>query len=90
MAQELKSETVINSIVNSPPARLSYEEFLVLYDGVSAEWVNGVVILMSPASQKHQALSGFLTALLMHFVEANQLGEVLSAPFQMKIEVRPS
>ncbi len=66
--------------------RLSYEEFLKLYDeDAHAEWVDGEVILLSPASNRHQDLSGFLTAILRAYVEAKRLGVVRSAPFQMRI-----
>lgn len=40
---------------------------------------------MSPASQQHQLLASFLTALIQIFVEARQLGVVIPAPFQMKL-----
>jgi len=66
--------------------KLSYEEFLKLYDeDTRAEWVDGEVILLSPASNRHQDLSDFLTVILRAYVEAKQLGVVRSAPFQMKV-----
>lgn len=65
--------------------RVSYEDFLLHADeDFHAEWVDGEVISMSPASKQHQRLAGFLTALLTHFTEAHSLGEVYPAPFQMK------
>lgn len=64
---------------------MTYEEFLKQADeDVSAEWVDGEVIQLSPASTRHQLVASFLTALMQHFVEAHQLGVVLTAPFQMK------
>jgi Uma2 family endonuclease len=39
---------------------------------------------LTPASDQHQDLADFLTALLRHFVEARHIGVVRSAPFQMK------
>ncbi len=69
-----------------PKTKLSYEEFLQRYDeDTPAEWVDGEVILLSPASSRHQDLSDFLTAILRAYVEAKQLGVVRSAPFQMKL-----
>lgn len=66
--------------------KLSYEEFLQRYDeDAHAEWVDGEVIVLSPASNRHQDLSDFLTAILRAYVEAKQLGVVRSAPFQMRI-----
>lgn len=69
---------------------MSYEEFLERCDSTRAEWVDGEVILMSPASTRHQRLVGFLYSLLQHYVEATGLGLVLVAPFQMKLAFRPS
>lgn len=92
MAQEIKdAKTTTRTAAPAPPAKMSYEEFLTWADeDVSAEWVDGEVILMSPASDRHQDLGDFLTALLRFFAEAKRLGSVRSAPFQMKLETRPS
>ncbi len=64
---------------------MTYEEFLRAYDGRNAEWVEGEVIEMSPASDRHQDLAGFLVALLRHWAEAKRIGVVRPAPFQMKL-----
>ena len=89
MSQEIKNEET--NTRQTTPAKMTYEEFLAQADeDVPAEWVDGEVILMSPASQKHQRFVSFLTALLQHFVEINQSGVVLLAPFQMKLAARPS
>jgi Uma2 family endonuclease len=64
---------------------MTYEEFLEWADeDTLAEWVDGEVIMLSPASDWHQDIGDFLTALLRHFAEVYQLGIVRSAPFQMK------
>ncbi len=69
---------------------VSYEAFLEQADeDVRAEWVDGKVVRIGAESHVHQALSGFLAALLRAFVEAYDLGVVLSAPFQMKLEQKP-
>jgi Uma2 family endonuclease len=71
---------------DSIKTKLSYEEFLQRYDeDIQAEWVDGEVILLSPASNRHQDLSDFLTAILRAYVEAKQLGVMRSAPFQMRV-----
>jgi Uma2 family endonuclease len=41
--------------------------------------------MASPASDRHQDLAGFLTALLRVFVETHDLGVIRPAPFQMKL-----
>jgi len=71
----------------SQPVHMSYEEFLDWADeDTLAEWVNGEVIMTSPASNTHQNLADFLTAVLRIFIESRELGWVRSAPFQMKLE----
>jgi Uma2 family endonuclease len=76
---------ILKPAISGGPRKLSYEEFLIAYDGVFAEWVDGEVVLrMSPVSKRHQQLVVFLTSLLNHFAEARNAGSVLSAPYQMK------
>ena len=66
--------------------RMSYEEFLAWADeDTLAEWVDGEVIMMSPASSRHQDVAGFLIAVMRPFVELRDLGTVISAPFQMRL-----
>ena len=90
MAQELKTQTPTPLVTPTPPARMTYEEFLEWGDGIRAEWVEGEVIVMSPPSNPHQSLMAFLGALLLLFVEARQLGRIFLPPFQMKLSTRPS
>lgn len=67
--------------------KISYAEFLAWMDeDTLAEWVDGEVVMTSPASQRHQLLIGFLEKVLGVFVEQHHLGLVLSAPFQMKMK----
>jgi Uma2 family endonuclease len=85
MAQEVRAEPFATPTRVAPPGKMTYEEFLAWADEDTwAEWVNGEVMILPPASHQHQDLAGFLAALLRHFVEARQLGVVHSAPFQMK------
>jgi Uma2 family endonuclease len=66
---------------------MTYEEFLEWIDeDTLAEWVDGEVIMTSPASFRHQAIVQFLVAVLGTFVQERRLGVVCSAPFQMKLE----
>jgi Uma2 family endonuclease len=68
-----------------PDRKLSYEEFLAWCDEDTwAEWVNGEIVVVSPASDRHQDLASFLIAVLRIFVEALNLGVLRPAPFQMK------
>jgi Uma2 family endonuclease len=66
--------------------KMSYEEFLEWADeDTLAEWVNGEVILSSPAGKQHQKIGIFLERIVGFFVEHRQLGEILTPPFQMKL-----
>jgi Uma2 family endonuclease len=64
---------------------MSYEDFLKAYDGVHAEWVGGKALVMSPASERHQKISVFLTTLLNLFALRRGLGVIYSAPLQMRL-----
>ena len=74
----------LNEMVE-PKEKISYEDFLVQYDGKQAEWVNGEIIMVPPASERHQSTIIFLVKLLDTYVESRDLGRVLVAPFQMKL-----
>ena len=64
--------------------QISYEQFLELTDeDQHVEWVKGEVVAMSPVSNRHQDVAGFLLSLLRFYVEARQLGQVRSEPYQM-------
>ncbi len=64
---------------------MNYEEFLDWCDeDTLAEWVEGEVIMASPASAAHQTLVGFLLKILDTYAEQRDLGQVITAPFQMK------
>jgi Uma2 family endonuclease len=70
-----------------PNGEISYEDFLAWCDEDTwAEWVDGDIIMVSPASKQHQRILRFLMSLISSYVELNNLGEVLPAPFQMKLD----
>jgi Uma2 family endonuclease len=67
--------------------RMTYTEFLDWADeDTNAEWVDGEVIMSSPASLPHQDIAAFLVSVIRIFVASKNLGIVISAPFQMKME----
>ncbi len=69
-----------------PIGRVTYEEFMDWADeDTHAEWVDGEIIMSSPASTRHQAIKGFLETVLRSYTEAFDLGEVFSAGLQMKL-----
>lgn len=64
---------------------MSYDEFIAWdEEGIHAEWVDGEVLVFMPPNVKHQAVSIFFSALLFAFVRAFKLGEVLTAPVEMR------
>ena len=68
-----------------PKSPVTYEQFLEWADeDTYAEWVDGEVELMSPASRRHQKLALYLGRLLGEFEERGA-GEVFIAPFQMRL-----
>ncbi len=86
-------QIVLLSPKQPPTRRMTYAEFLGWADeDTLAEWVAipgtdvGEVVMTSPASNKHQDISGFLESVARSFVETHNLGVVRSAPFQMKLE----
>lgn len=80
----------LDPIAGSRPRRLdlphmTYVQFLDShFENPHVEWVKGEVVMMSPVSDEHQAIRGFLFTLLHHFIEAHDLGRLLDDPFQMK------
>ena len=68
-----------------PPTKISFADFLIKYDGQFAEWIDGEVILTMSASDRHQNLESFLSAILRCYVEENDLGVIRTAPLAMKL-----
>jgi len=69
----------------APTKKLTYEEFLEWCDEDTwAEWVDGEVVVLTPASERYQALRGFLEAVMTIYAQQKGLGRVLGAPLQMK------
>src|SRR5579883_3323526 len=65
---------------------VTYDAFLDMVDeDTLAEWVDGCVVMTSPASLRHQELGQFVQALLAAFVDIHALGRVIAPPFQMKL-----
>ena len=68
------------------PLRMAYEEFLDWADeDTTAEWVDGEVVMCSPASRRHQEIGLFLGQVVGLYVEHRGMGRILVPPFQMKL-----
>jgi Uma2 family endonuclease len=66
--------------------RMSYEEYMHWqHEGGLTEWIDGEVQIYMPPTIIHQRMVAFLMFLLQGFVRLHRLGEVLAAPFTMRI-----
>ncbi len=71
--------------------KMTYDEFLARADeDVHAEWVDGEVTVFVPPSIRHQRLVSLLHYLLGLYTDLRNLGEVLVAPVEMRLEPQGS
>jgi Uma2 family endonuclease len=77
----------------SPPRRrMTEEEFVEWcrgFENLRAEWVDGEVVVMSPANLNHVDLCGFLIAVMRVFVEYHDLGRVFEQEFTCRFRSGP-
>ena len=86
-ADDLRSWLLEVLVAPALPRKMTYDEFLAwANEDTLAEWVDGEVVMYSPASNRHQDLARFLTSVLGIYVETHSLGVIRPAPFQMKLE----
>ncbi|HVC92168.1 MAG TPA: Uma2 family endonuclease [Pirellulales bacterium] len=70
-----------------PPGPLTEEEFLDWCDeDTKAEWVDGKVVLMSPANVQHALLSGFFYRVLSDFVDHHRLGTAFNSDLMIRLK----
>jgi Uma2 family endonuclease len=70
----------------SGKVKITYEQFLEQIDeDTLAEWVDGEVVSLSPASLEHQLVSDWLLRYIGAFLDKNPIGVAVSAPFQMRL-----
>jgi Uma2 family endonuclease len=87
MLKERLSAALLPPPVPAPGLCMSYQEFLDWADeDTLAEWVDGEIVMSSPASLVHQTISYFLSSVLGLYIDTRGLGMIRSAPFQMKIK----
>ena len=69
-----------------PTGPMTEDEFVAWCDeDVKAEWVDGEVIIMSPASMRHQDIADWLVAILRFYVSAHRLGRVFGSEFMIRL-----
>lgn len=65
---------------------ISADDYMQHYAAAHDEWVNGVLISMSPISSQHDEITGFLYLLLRAYFEQKPFGKVKREPFVMKLD----
>jgi Uma2 family endonuclease len=88
MSTEITEEAIFQSNDRKPhPGRtMTWEEFHDwLDDKTHAEWVEGEIRIMAPASHPHQILVTFFVNLLTLYAGKHDLGEIELAPFQVRL-----
>ncbi len=72
--------------IRRPTGPMTEDEFVAWCDeDVKAEWVDGEVVIMSPASLKHVLIADWLIRVLGDFVEDRDLGLVLGTEFMIRL-----
>jgi Uma2 family endonuclease len=78
-------------LADAPPLQeqrltMSYEEFLTwVGEDTHAEWVNGEVTIFMPPKTAHQRIVFWLSTLIALYARHLNLGEVITAPFEMRL-----
>ncbi len=69
-----------------PQEKVSFEEFIEWCDEDTwAEWVDGEIVLMPSPNIDHQDCGSLLETVMRIYVEQNNLGKIVRAPFAMKM-----
>jgi Uma2 family endonuclease len=63
---------------------VSFETYMKYFAADFAEWVDGVVIKMSPVTEEHDAIDGFLYRLLTQYLDETGEALIRRQPFVMK------
>ena len=64
---------------------IPFDEWMEKYAEAHTEWVEGVVLQLSPITRAHDLTDGFFYLLLRTFLKRTGLGIILRAPFVMKL-----
>jgi Uma2 family endonuclease len=84
------SEQVLNDVIGDVVAiNISLEDYMEYYAADNCEYVEGVVIRMSPATIQHNRLLKYLSQLLDAYFELNPIGLLITQPFVMRLAAFP-
>lgn len=65
---------------------VSFDDYMEQYAAQSCEWVDGMVIAMTPVIDKHVKLTQYSIMLFNAYFAYHAIGQVYDAPFVMKLE----
>jgi Uma2 family endonuclease len=65
---------------------VSAEDYMTLYAETHHEWVEGVVVKMSPVTLQHDTLTIYLRQWLNAYFALNPIGRVVGDPFVMRLD----
>lgn len=85
MLEVTEEEIAVSASLQVDGSKISFEDYLIKYDGQHAEWVDGKVEIRMPVAYKHQAIISFLISILRPWTEVNDAGVICAAPLAMKI-----
>lgn len=86
MTNDIIDDTLDDDRNQHPGRRMTEEEFVEWCDAkTKAEWVDGEVLVMSPVTDPHSNINGWLLTLIRLFVEANDFGLVRGPEFQVRL-----
>lgn len=85
LTQEQVTDPASSAAEHERHIPMTYEQFRREVDETThAEWVNGEATIFMPPTTEHQRIVRFLVALLDMFIGFYGLGELFSAPFEMR------
>ncbi len=81
-------DAVAGTAHDAPPHGMSEEEFVTwaFAHDVRAEWVNGEVIVMSPASFRHVEITQWLIEVLRPVIRSKKLGKLAGPDFLVRLQ----
>jgi Uma2 family endonuclease len=81
MLSELTAQSIAGEIVATP---VSETEYMARYAADFHEWVEGVVIKMSPVTDEHDEMTAYFRRLTDIYFALRPIGRTKSAPYVMK------